>query len=481
MRGVSARDVQAPPKYVLVQRTEKGAEFIDALTSGDYRYLAIGGAIGGVKSFTTISALIVLCKFFPGSRWAIVRKDLPTLKRNTIPTIEKMRPTNFMSELNRSDWVYRCTNGSQLMLFSESIGEDPDLNRWKGLEVNGFLLEEGNELSEKSNFKAIERAGRWVIPATPDNPEPKQPPPLILYTFNPCDNWPKSTFYDPWASGQLKAPWYFLPTAITDNPFLPPEYLESIKNLPEREYRRFVLADWNTTTDPNQLIHSDWLRSAANVEPVQGVASLGVDVARYGDDLTVAYRVEGNHIVFLDPQEMTPHLVYRGVDTAETGERVAKLIAGVGTGAPVNADNVRVDVVGLGGGTVDYLKRKRFNVRSIVAGGSPIPRSPKDPNYSLFRFRNVRAQMWWEFREKVRTGRFALPYPLPRALFADLTAPHYEITGDKVIEVESKDDLMKRIGRSTDHGDALVMAAFDLPVQVSTGFVGGSRSYVSVR
>ena len=468
-------------RYELVKRTDKGAEYIRAMMGGEYRYLAIGGAVGGVKSFTTLSALICLCKFFPGSRWAVVRKDLPTLKRNTIPSIEKMRPTNFMAELNRSDWIYRCANGSELLLFSESLDVDPDLNRWKGLEVNGFLLEEANELSEKTNWKAIERAGRWVIPATPENPAPKQPPPLILYTFNPADNWVKSTFWDPWNAGQLEAPYFFLPTAITDNPFLPQDYLDSIKNLPEAEYRRFVLADWNVTTHPRQLIHSQWLEAAAKVPAIAGPTTLGVDVARYGSDMTVAYRVEGNSLV------VPAALEYGGQDTAETADRVAMLIQGfdLATGQrtlpPINADQVRVDVVGLGGGTVDALRKKNLRVRQLVAGGTPFMRASGDPNKSMFRYKNIRSQMWWEFREKVRTGRFRLPFPLPKRLFADLTSPQYEIVGDKVIEVESKDDLMKRLGRSTDHGDALVMAAFDMPRVTHTTTVGASRSYVSPR
>lgn len=98
----------------------------------------------------------------------------------------------------------------------------------------------------------------------------------------------------------------------------------------------------------------------------------------------------------------------------------------------------------------------------------------------MFRYKNIRSQMWWEFREKVRSGRACLPWPLPKRLFEDLTAPHYEITGDKVIEVESKDDIKLRIGRSTDDGDAVVMAAFDMPRLVRQVTTGASRSYSTV-
>jgi len=48
---------------------------------------------------------------------------------------------------------------------------------------------------------------------------------------------------------------------------------------------------------------------------------------------------------------------------------------------------------------------------------------------------------------------------LPRdpELLADLTAPTFEI-GGRGIQVESKEKVVARLGRSTDKGDAVVMA-----------------------
>jgi hypothetical protein len=47
---------------------------------------------------------------------------------------------------------------------------------------------------------------------------------------------------------------------------------------------------------------------------------------------------------------------------------------------------------------------------------------------------------------------------------ADLCAPTYQIIGSTVggkVKIESKEDVCKRLGRSTDEGDAVVMAWFD--------------------
>lgn len=425
--------------------TEKQATFIEKVVSGDFRYLAFGGGIRGGKSFAGIGALILLCRIFPGSRWAIVRKDLPTIRRNTIPSFEKLRPPDFMEPVNGTTWTSKCTNGSELLFFPEALKEDRELNRWRGLEVNGFLLEEGNECSERSFFKALERAGSWIVPNGG-----KQPPPLILATFNPNDQWPRRVWYEPYMGGTLKAPYYYLPATIFDNPHIPQEYLTSLESLPPEEYERFVKGRWDTHSLPNQLIKAEWIWSARNVEPDMTLKRrLGVDVARYGDDQTVLTRMMGG-------QAMISQTPYRDLST----DAVADLVTQYASDPlqPVEASEVRVDGVGLGSGTVDVLRRLGWKIRDVQSGAAQIIR-PK----SVFQFKNLRAQMWWEFREKLRLGLFSLPTELDERLISDLTAVRYEIKGDKEVEIWSKDKIKLETGRSTDWGDSLVYGAFDFP------------------
>lgn len=230
------------PRPGAVVATPRQREFLDAVFSGRYRFLAYGGAIRGGKTFALLLAIFALCRVFPGSRWAIVRKDLPTLKRTTVPSFNKVRALlgGFCGPINQSTWTATCANGSEIVFFSESLQEDPDLDRWKGLEVNGFGLEEANELSDKSFQKAIERAGAWIVP---DGRE--QPPPFILLTFNPASNWVRHTFYEPHRHGTLAAPWYFLPATIDDNPHVPSDYRATLEHMDADEYQRFVRGDWD--------------------------------------------------------------------------------------------------------------------------------------------------------------------------------------------------------------------------------------------
>lgn len=214
---------------------------MDAVTDGRYRIIGFGGGIRGTKTWGLLSTLIALCTIYPRSRWAVVRKDLPTLRRNTLPSFEKLREraNGFVGSVKQDTWTSKCANGSEIIFFPESLDVDPDLSRWKGLEVNGFGLEEADELSDRSYVKAIERAGTWIIPGAAE-----QPTPFIIATFNPCGNWPKRVFYTPWRDGTLAPPYAFIPATQADNPFISDEQRAAWKSMPPQEYKRFVEGDW---------------------------------------------------------------------------------------------------------------------------------------------------------------------------------------------------------------------------------------------
>lgn len=452
------RENRGPQRDPTFTATPLQQTWFEAVLCGMYKFLGIGGGIRGTKTFACLSVLIVLCRIFPRSRWAVVRKDLPTIRRNVVPSMEKLRIMSggFVGQLNMSSWVYTCANGSEIILFPEQLVQDPELERWKGLEVNGFDLEEGSELAEKSFHKAIERAGSWIIAPTPEDPRPNQPPPLVLVNFNPCANWPRKVFYEPWKNKSIQAPFFFLPATIADNPYASTEYKESLKFLPPEEYRRFVLGEWDFVDDPNQLIKSEWIWDSLNVEYVDGESRFSADIARYGDDYSSMAKTKGN--------QLRKMISMKNFELMTVSHRILNECGD--PECPVDGKNVRIDSVGLGAGVLDYVRLQGLPAREIIAGAKPYERKG-----SFFRFKDLRSQIWWEAREKFRKREFSLQMvnnkgelvPLPEKLVGDLAAPRYLITGDKVIEVESKDDIKLRLGRSTDDGDAVVTAMFDMP------------------
>lgn len=204
----------------------------------DIDFIVYGGAIRGGKTVWGLNTLLFFCEVYPNSRWAVVRATNPRISQNTIPSFNKIR--NDYGDLKANPYSYTHPNGSKILFISENFANDKELDAFKGLEVNGFLLEEINEEQFKTLNKCFERAGAWIIPGLK-----KQPEPIILGTCNPTQGWVKEKVYDPWKNGTLPKKWVYIPSKITDNPYIPESYKKSLLNLPQYEYEVFVNGNWD--------------------------------------------------------------------------------------------------------------------------------------------------------------------------------------------------------------------------------------------
>lgn len=241
-RKLSSESEISPNKDVLFQSFEKQEEFLGYVFDDKTVFVLYGGAIRGGKTYAALGATIILCLKHPGSRWAVVRKDRPTLKNNTLPAWEKIKPSMAIDKYNGETMTVTFKNKSQIIFFAENYQKDKDLNRWKGLEVNGFILEEINELQEATYNKAIERAGSWIIPKKYKYQQPK---PLIIGTCNPTQGWVKEKVYNKWKEGALPPHTQYIQSTIFDNPYITEDYMNSLKNLPKYEYEVFVNGNWD--------------------------------------------------------------------------------------------------------------------------------------------------------------------------------------------------------------------------------------------
>lgn len=171
--------------------------------------------------------------------------------------------------------------------------------------------------------------------------------------------------------------------------------------------------------------------------------TVGVDVARSGTDKTILAVRHGNVITELRTSVRE--------DTMATTGRVVGIL---------NADPLStavVDVIGIGAGVVDRLRELNVSVEPFNASSGTRRRDASNE----LGFRNVRTAGWWNLRELLDPARGAdVALPPDDELMGDLTAPHVKpISGGK-LQVESKDEIRKRIGRSTDRGDAVMQAFF---------------------
>lgn len=226
---------------VMFEPFPKQQEFVEAVLSGNYSLLCYGGAMGGGKSFVCLATLLVLARLYPGSKWCVIRESLPTIKKTTLETFSRLVPQSFVKNYNQQELIYTFTNGSQIFFMAEDYKNDKDFDRFKGLEVNGFLLEQVEELQEELLAVCFVRAGRWIIPKMP-------PRPLILANVNPTLLWPKKKIYDRYRLKQLPDDWFYQPAKITDNPVLfnDAQYMHNLTaHLDSLTYRRLIDGDWN--------------------------------------------------------------------------------------------------------------------------------------------------------------------------------------------------------------------------------------------
>lgn len=436
---------------MVVESTPKQREFAEAVFSGKYTRLLFGGGVGGGKTIGSLMVLYALCKIYPGSRWIIVRKDRPTLKRTTLPSFWKSCPMPFFhpDRFNKSDFVATASNGSTIEFVAESYSEDPNLHKFDGFEPNGFLLEEANELHKDTYTKCIERCGRWKL-------DP-MPAPIIILTCNPHQGFLKEMFFDPWEKGELAPPYFFVRSLVTDNPHHDPEYLKNLEEIKLRSpshYRRLIQGSWEAEDIAEQLISWDALYSSEDrlqipddIEEDMVNISLGVDVGRHGKDKSVWVVLKGTHehgmnIEYIQEEEKT--------DMVEVADITKRLIIEF----EIPHDRVFIDVVGIGGGAYDILNQDGYFVQEIVGGAKPVEQSSDGG----FKFFNFNAQIGWNVKTQFEDGNIG--NLTNEELRADLASQGYDIQGERSIRLWSKDKIKEKIHRSPDIGDSFKYAVW---------------------
>jgi len=167
---------------------------------------------------------------------------------------------------------------------------------------------------------------------------------------------------------------------------------------------------------------------------------LGCDIGRGGDPSVLARR-HGMAIKSFD--EMNERDVMS----------VTGLIHGILTAHP--QVEAAIDVIGIGAGVVDRLREFKEFANRIFGFNSSESTSRRDESNEIG-FVNERAATWWEMREMLQNDLIDLPPN--NDLIGELTAPHYKQMSGGKIQVEAKEEIKKRLGRSTNYADAAIMS-----------------------
>jgi len=206
-----------------------------------------------------------------------------------------------------------------------------------------------------------------------------------------------------------------------------------------------ILGRFPDLPESGGLIPIHWIKAAQNrelsvAESVPG--ELGVDVGAGGDSSTIAHNKGGRvRIIHED----------RNPDTMQTcGNVIAKL-------KETKSEKAKVDSIGIGKGVCDRAAELKQPVFPVNVG-----EASDDPEAYL----NLRAQRYWELREKFERGEIDLD-PLDDDLAAELVELRYKRTSKGQIQIESKDEMKRRGVPSPNKAEAVMLSI--APVRLTGG------------
>ncbi len=450
--------------------------------------MGYGGAAGGGKS-----ALLLGLAATRHRRSAIFRRVFPNLRG----IIEESRAIFTDGAYNDMLHRWKMPDGRHVEFEACQFEKDREKQRGRPRDFYGF--DEATEFT-RSQFEFITAWNRSTVPGQRCR---------IVLTFNPPSDesggWVIDYFL-PWfaylfpaqfthprpaAPGELR--WYatidgretecadatpfehdgetirprsrtFIPARLEDNPHLAEtSYRSTLQALPEPLRSQLLRGDFAAqgVADPWQVIPTAWVKLAQarwleRERPDMPLSGVGVDVARGGRDSMVVVRRYGTW--FAEPAK-TP-----GVDVQDGPTAAGVVFHELEHERHIGYINF--DVIGVGSSAYDSAAAMWPGIAkpvNVAAGSDYVVMSKAERPEPLFRMKNKRAEMYWRFREALDPdGGADLALPPGNEIVADLCAARYKVLAGGVIQIEEKEAIKKRIGRSPDVGEATMLAQCDL-------------------
>jgi hypothetical protein len=229
---------------------------------------------------------------------------------------------------------------------------------------------------------------------------------------------------------------------------LPKEEIEQIKReMSANAFAREFLCDFGASAEDSVIT----IEEAVNATQIQHMpneylsmpAVFSLDVARFGDDSSVLFMRRGL-------RAYTPWKLAKASNVVVAEFVVSKYYEH-------KPERIFVDA-GQGQGVIDILQNQL--PRTVIE----VPFNSRARDHA--KFANRRAEMYFLLRDWLRKGG-ALPPDVPD-LVAELSAVTYKFNNAGKIQLEPKEDLKARLGKSPDFADSLALS-FAEPVMPNTG------------
>lgn len=259
----------------------------------------------------------------------------------------------------------------------------------------------------------------------------------------------------------------FIRARLDDNPDLTQDdaYAGQLDSLPEelRQAYRDGRFEAGLKDQPLQLIPTEWIRAAQDrwsERAPHGVpmCGIGVDCSGGGTDpMVIACRHDGWYAPFIE-------IPGKDIPAHMPGAYSAGIVVS-------HRRDGAVVVVDMGGGYGGPLYERLRDNDIECKGYKGAEAATGRTRDGQLGFTNMRTQAYWRFREALdpsQPGGSPIMLPPSKTLLADLATPTFKTT-PRGLQAEPKDDVCERLGRSTNEGDAVVMAWCAGPTYITDG------------
>lgn len=390
------------------------------------RYPANVSAWATGKSLSGIARAMRLSEQYPNNMGVIFRKEFTDLRDSTIKDFE----TYTGLKVNSQREVV-LPNGSIIM-----FRHLEELNNIQNMNLGWFWIEQAEELETDDQFFILfGRLRRANVPHSG----------FITANTN-GHNW----IYKLWKLRNLEGGELYEAATHDNKENLDQKFMQSLEVLKEKKpalYRRFVLNSWDEADTIDIIIQPGWVEAATKRElskvlPLRSCVS--IDVARYGDDRTVFYAITNNEVVGRQEFDKKSTMEVVGLATRFAQKHYIKTFA--------------VDEIGVGAGVVDRLKE---------LGHQVIPVNSSEKSMEQDNYYNLRAEIYSKGADAFQAGRVKIQAD-DQDLIEQLSWAKYKtIKSNGVYQVEAKEDIKKRYGRSPDNADCFLNGLWALS-KVST-------------
>lgn len=434
----------------MLQLKPKQIEAVQAVNDPTVDTLVLLGVVGSGKTDVAAHIDISIALQFPKTYWPVFRQNISTAIKTIIPSYLEM--ADKMGLVENEDFTYNqqaktitFPNKSVIVFVEADPTKDRGGKKIKGINASGNHIDEADELEYEMFIQATSRKGRRNEAGQPS---------ISIVTMNPNDGWAKELYYDRWKAGTLPTNIRVIEFDLSDS-WLSARDIAALMTNPDWWVQRYMMNNWNFSDESTSLFKSrHWAASLTDKLEATDLRVAGYDVARSGTDRSVRALVYGTTIAdILITKDKTEQ-----IDTSVQADMLVEDTVEFEYGL----DNMAVDAVGLGVGVVDALAKQGYHVHEYMSGAKPDPGVMLSAEDSMpVNFDNLRSQMIYLYARGVELGiiKHYSGCPYVRELQKEAMIHNFEIT-DKVLKVESKDKIKKRLGSSPDLLDAVIMALY---------------------